>query len=74
MAVVKDDISNPGTNLAVPQRRATLIKKATMPKVKTEIGRATSCRMGLIKVLTTPITTAVTTAAHILASTKPGTR
>lgn len=40
MAVVKVAISKPGTNMAVSQSKATLIKKAEIPKVKTEIGRA----------------------------------
>ena len=39
-AVVKLSISKPGTKLAVPHSRATLIKNAVIPKVTTEKGRA----------------------------------
>ena len=54
----------PGTSIDVPHRSRTLIRNAAIPKVKIEIGRATSCRIGLINVLTTPITTAATTAVQ----------
>lgn len=74
MAVVKLAISKPGTNLEVNQRRATLIKNAVMPKVTIEIGRAISWSIGLIKVLTTPMTTAATIAAEISDKINPGTR
>lgn len=63
IAVRKLDISNPGTNLAVSQSKATLIKKAEIPNDKIEIGRAISCNIGRINVLTIPITIAATMAA-----------
>lgn len=74
MAVVKETISKPGTNLEVNQRRATFIKNAVMPKVMTEIGRAMSWIIGLMNVLTTPMTTAVTIKALVSESINPGTR
>ena len=74
MAVVKLDISKPGTKILVNQRRMTLMKKAAIPKVRIETGRAMSCKIGRIKVLTTPITTAAITAAQRLVKTKPGTK
>lgn len=73
-AVKKLDISNPGTNLAVNQSKATLIKKADIPNDKMEIGRAISCNIGRINVLTIPITIAATIAATYPVKTKPGTR
>lgn len=74
MAVVKLDISKPGTRMLANQRRMTLMKKAAIPKVRMEIGRAMSCKIGFIKVLTTPITTAAITAAQRLVKIKPGTK
>lgn len=74
MAVVKLDISKPGTKILVNQRRMTLMKKAAIPKVRIETGRAMSCKTGRIKVLTTPMTTAAITAAQRLVKTKPGTK
>ncbi len=59
----KLDISNPGTNLAVNQSKATLIKKADIPNDKMEIGSAISCNIGRMNVLTIPITIAATMAA-----------
>jgi len=73
-AVVNVAISNPGTTFEVPQRRRTLIRNAAIPKVRSEIGSAMSCKIGLIKVLTTPIATAATIAVHKFASLNPGTR
>jgi len=74
MAVRKLAISKPGTTIAVSHKRATLIRKAEMPKVRIEIGKAISCNIGRMNVLTTPMTMAATTAAQILAKTKPGTK
>jgi len=74
IAVVKEVISKPVTNLLVSHKRATLIKKAVIPKVRIDNGRAISWRIGLIKVLTIPITIAATTATQRLANLKPGTR
>ena len=74
MAVVKLDISKPGTKILVNQRRMTLMKKAAIPKVRIETGRAMSCKTGRMKVLTTPITTAAITAAQRLVKIKPGTK
>lgn len=74
IAVVNVAISNPGTNFEVPHRRNTLIKKAAIPKVKIEIGRAINWSIGLMKVFTTPIATAATIAVHRFARVKPGTR
>ena len=73
-AVKKLDISKPGTNLAVAQSKATLIKKADIPNDKMEIGRAINCKIGRINVLTIPITIAATIAATYPVKTKPGTR
>lgn len=73
-AVVNESIEKPGTNFAVPQRSTTLIKSAPTPKVRRVIGSAISCKIGLIKVFTTPITTAVTTAAQRFDKVNPGTR
>jgi len=73
MAVVKLSIENPGTILPTPQRRATLMRKAEIPRVRTEIGRAIICRIGRMKVLTTPITTAATTAEYKSRKLNPGT-
>ena len=74
MAVVKETISKPGTYLEVSQSSATFIKNAVLPKVTIEIGRAISWSMGLIKVFTTPITTAATIAAEISDKINPGTK
>lgn len=65
---------NPGTNLAVTQRRNTLTKNAKIPKVRREMGRAINWSMGLMKVLTTPIAIAATTAVQRFASLNPGTK
>ncbi len=62
-AVEKPDISKPGTNLAVSQSKATLIRKADIPNDKMEIGRAINCSIGRINVFTIPITIAATMAA-----------
>jgi len=67
MAVEKPEMANPGTSLEVPQRRRTLIRKAVIPKVNIEIGRAISCRIGLIRVFTIPIAMAATIAVQMLA-------
>jgi len=40
--VVKLSIENPGTTLEVSHKRRTFIKKAVIPKVRREIGRAIS--------------------------------
>ena len=74
IAVVNESIEKPGTTLLDIQRRKTFIKKAASPKVRTVKGRAISWRMGRIKVLTIPITTAVTIAAEIPDIRKPGTK
>jgi hypothetical protein len=73
-AVIKFAISNPGTTNATAQRRTTFIRKAVIPNVIIEIGKNIICKTGLIKVLTTPITTAVTTVAQKLSNLNPGTR
>lgn len=73
-AVEKLSIVNPGINFDVPQRRRTFIKNAAIPKVRSVMGSAISCKMGLMKVFTTPITTAATTAVQKSANTNPGTR
>lgn len=73
IAVVKLSIEKPGTTLPTPQRRATLIRKAEIPRLRIEIGRAIICKMGRMKVLTTPMTTAATTADHKSKKLKPGT-
>lgn len=74
MAVVKLAISKPGTNLEVAQRRRTLIRKAVIPNVTMERGRAISWTRGLMKVLTTPMTTAATKVALKSERINPGTR
>lgn len=74
IAVVKFAIVNPGTNLDDAYKRKTLIKNAKIPKVTTEIGRAISCKIGFMKVFTTPITIAATIAAQKVAKENPGTR
>jgi len=74
MAVVKLAISKPGTNIDVSHKRATLIKKAEIPKVRIEIGKAINCKMGRMKVFTMPITMAATKAAAYPERIKPGTR
>ncbi len=63
MAVTKLAISKPGTTVLTPQSKTTLIRKAEIPKVRREIGRAMIWSMGRMKVLTTPITMAATIAA-----------
>jgi hypothetical protein len=73
-AVQKLEIEKPGTICEVPQRSKTLIRKAVIPKVKTDIGKAISCNTGFISVLTTPKTTAATMAVHKSLSTNPGTK
>jgi len=73
MAVLKLSITNPGTTFELPQRRRTFIKNAATPKVKSEIGRAISCNIGLMNVFTIPITIAATTAVQNEASENPGT-
>jgi len=45
-----------------------------MPNVTIDNGIKMICKTGLIKVLTTPITTAVTNVAHRLSKVNPGTR
>ena len=72
-AVLKSAIENPGTIFELPQRSKTLIKNAVIPKVRSEMGRAISCKIGLMKVLTIPITTAATTAVQKEARENPGT-
>ena len=67
-------ISKPGTKRLEAQRRNTFIRIAKSPKVSSEMGRAINCRIGRIKVLTTPITTAATIAAESEARRKPGTK
>jgi hypothetical protein len=71
---VKLSIVKPGTNLAVIQRRKTLIKKAAIPNVRIEIGSAISCKIGRIKVFTTPIATAATIPDQIPDNSNPGTK
>lgn len=56
------------------QSRATLIRKADIPKVKIETGKAINCRIGLMKVLTAPMTMAATVAAQMSVRVKPGTK
>lgn len=74
IAVRKLSILNPGTIRLVSHKSATFIKKAAIPKVKIEIGKATICTIGLINVFTTPITIAATTAAQMPDRTNPGIR
>lgn len=73
-AVLKSEITKPGTNLDVSQSKKTLIRKAVIPNVRMEIGSAMSCKIGLIRVFTIPIAIAATTAVQMLAKWKPGTR
>ena len=73
-AVVKSEMSNPGTTKLVTQRRKTLIKNAATPKVRMVIGRATICKTGFRNVLKTPKTTAVTTKELVFSNVNPGTR
>jgi len=58
---------NPGTSLEVPYKRRTFIRNAVIPKVKIERGSAISCKIGRIKVFTSPMTTAATTPVQMLA-------
>ena len=71
---MKFDISKPGTINEIKYKRSTFIRKAAIPKVIIVIGRAINWIIGFMKVLTTPITIAATTAAWILVRTKPGIR
>lgn len=73
-AVRKLSISNPGTIKLVNHKSKTLIKNAAIPKVTSVMGSAIICNIGLMKVFTTPITIAVTTADHKFAKTNPGIR
>jgi hypothetical protein len=73
-AVKKFSMWNPGTIKLTHQSKTTLIRKAVIPKVIIVKGIKIICRTGLINVLTTPMTTAVTTVAQRLSKAKPGTR
>jgi len=64
IAVLKELIVKPGTTLLDNQRRATLIKKALIPNVIIETGKAINWRIGFINVFTIPITIAATMAAE----------
>jgi hypothetical protein len=74
MAVTKLEITKPGTTKLTPQRRATLIRIAEIPKVRMEMGRAINCKIGRIKVFTKPMTIAATTAADRPVKINPGTK
>jgi hypothetical protein len=73
-AVKKLAIKKPGTIKLVNHNKLTFIKKAAIPKVTNDIGRAIICKTGFIKVLITPKTTAVTNAADIEEKDNPGTK
>ena len=73
-AVQNPSIVRPGTTRLDTQSRNTLIKKANIPKVIIDIGRAISCKIGFMRVLTIPITIAATIAAANPSISKPGTR
>ena len=73
-AVQKPAITNPGTIMETLQRRKALIRNAAIPNVIIYIGSAISWRMGLMKVLTIPITTATTTAVQRPDNLNPGTK
>jgi hypothetical protein len=73
-AVKKLLIWNPGTIKLTPHNRTTLIRNAVMPNVTMDKGMKIICNTGLINVLTTPITTAVTTVAQKESNVNPGTK
>ena len=73
-AVQKLSIAKPGTTKDIPQSRTTLIRKAVTPKVIMDRGIKIICKTGLIKVFTTPTTTAVTIKAWVDSKENPGTR
>lgn len=74
MAVIKESMSKPGVMAAAAISRTMLRMRAKSPRERIVMGRVMSWRMGLIKVLMIPMTTAAIMAAWRLTTVKPGIR
>jgi hypothetical protein len=71
-AVVKLAMSKPGTIKLTAHNKTTFIKNAVTPNVTIVSGKNMICNTGLMKVLTTPMITAVTIMSQPLSKLKPG--
>lgn len=65
---------NPGTMADATKTSTAFITKVNIPKVIIFIGSVRITRIGLINVLNTPITTAITTAVKKFLMSTPGRR